>query len=66
MTRVLHTARINNIESITCVIIMEMVNFELGKSMTKMKCSFVTSVGQSENANESALVKVAPENANTD
>ena len=47
MTRVLHTARISNVDSVMFVNrIREMVSFELGKEIEKDVFRLVTSVGQ--------------------
>ena len=47
MTRVLHTARISNVDGVMFVIrIRDMVSFELGKEIEKDVFLFVTSVGK--------------------
>ena len=47
MTRVLHTARISNVDGVMFVIrIREMVSFELGKEIEKDVFLFVTSEGK--------------------
>ena len=46
ITRVLHTARISNVDSVMFLIeIVEMVCFELGEVLRKMFFLLVTSVG---------------------
>ena len=53
MTRVLHTARISNVDGVMFVIgIRDMVSFELGKETEKDVFLLVTSVGQ-RNTSES-------------
>ena len=51
-TRVLHTARISNVDSVMFVDgnIREMVSFELGKDIKKDVFRLVTSVGQRKNS----------------
>ena len=47
ITRVLHTARISNVDSVMFLIeIVEMVSFELDEELRKMFFRLVTSVGQ--------------------
>ena len=47
MTRVLHTARISNVDGVMFVIrIRDLVSFELGKEIEKDVFLFVTSVGK--------------------
>ena len=51
MTRVLHTARIGNFDSVIFVnTIREMVNFELGKEIDKDVFRLVMSVAQKKNS----------------
>ena len=51
MTRVLHTARIGNVDSVIFVnTIREMVNFELGKELEKDVFRLVMSVAQRKNS----------------
>ena len=51
MTRVLHTARIGNVDSVIFVnTIREMVNFELGKELDKDVFRLVMSVAQRKNS----------------
>ena len=51
MTRVLHTARIGNVDSVIFVnTIREMVNFELGKEIDKDVFRLVMSVAQKKNS----------------
>ena len=51
MTRVLHTVRIGNVDSVIFVnTIREMVNFELGKEIDKDVFRLVTSVAQKKNS----------------
>ena len=51
MTRVLHTAKISNVDSIMFVNIRgEMVSFELGKEIEKYVFRLTTSVGQRKNS----------------
>ena len=51
MTRVLHTARISNVDSVMFANrIREMVSFELGKEIEKDVFRLVTSVGQRKNS----------------
>ena len=53
MTRVLHTARISNVDGVMFVIgIRDMVSFELGKETKKDVFLLVTSVGK-RNTSES-------------
>ena len=53
MTRVLHTARISNVDGVMFVIeIRDMVSFELGKETEKDVFLLVTSVGK-RNTSES-------------
>ena len=50
-TRVLHTARIGNVDSVIFVnTIREMVNFELGKELDKDVFRLVMSVAQRKNS----------------
>ena len=50
MTRVLHTARISNVDSVMFIDrLREMVNFVLGKEIEKDAFRLVTSVGQRKN-----------------
>ena len=54
MTRILHTAKINNVDSVIFVnIIREMVSFELGKEIEKDVFRPVTSVEQRKNSESS-------------
>ena len=51
MTRVLHTARIGNVDSVIFVnTIREMVSFELGKEIDKDVFRLVMSVAQRKNS----------------
>ena len=51
MTRVLHTARIGNVDSVIFVnTIREMVSFELGKELDKDVFRLVMSVAQRKNS----------------
>ena len=51
MTRVLHTVRIGNVDSVIFVnTIREMVNFELGKEIDKDVFRLVMSVAQKKNS----------------
>ena len=51
MTRVLHTARISNVDSVMFLMeIVEMVSFELDEELRKMFFRLVTSVGQRKNS----------------
>ena len=51
VTRVLHTARISDVDSVMFVNrVREMVSFELGKEIEKDNFRFVTSVGQRKNS----------------
>ena len=51
LTRVLHTARISNVDSVMFVNrLREMVSFELGKEIEKDVFRLVTSVGQRKNS----------------
>ena len=50
MTRVLHTARISNVDSVMFIDrLREMVSFGLGKEIEKDAFRLVTSVGQRKN-----------------
>ena len=54
MTRVLHTARIGNVDSVIFVnTIREMVSFELGKEIDKDVFRLVMSVAQRKNSESS-------------
>ena len=50
MTRVLHTVRISNGDSVMYVKIREMVSLELGKEIEKDVLRIVTSIGQRKNS----------------